>query len=141
MPFHLWGSVALGAGATAAGAWQANAGAGYDSAVGRQALSLSQSGQWSATPAIDVVTSRTVETSAIAGQSVGIVARQSVKVDFSDIGASIRMDGFLDGCTRAAHANLGVEKRLTRGVALSADLSDPFRSTAATFGGRVQRQW
>ena len=84
---------------------------------------------------------RTVEASAIAGQPVGFVARQSVKVDFSDIGTSLRMEGFLDGRTRAAHANLGVEKRLSRGVVLSADLSDPFRSSAATFGARVQRRW
>ncbi len=141
LPLLLWGSVALGAGATAAGAWQVNAGAGYDPAVGRQALSLSQTGQWSVTPAIDVAASRTVEASAIAGQPVGFVARQSVKVDFSDIGTSLRMEGFLDGRTRAAHANLGVEKRLSRGVVLSADLSDPFRSNAATFGARVQRRW
>ncbi|WP_416799520.1 hypothetical protein [Ciceribacter azotifigens] len=141
LALRLWGSVVLGAGATASGAWQVNADAGYDPAVDRQALSLSQSSHWSATTAIDVAASRTVEASAIAGQSVGFVARQSVNVDFSDIGASIRMDGFLDGRSRAAHANLGVEKRLSRGVALSAHLSDPFRSTAATFGARVQRQW
>lgn len=141
VPFRLWGSVALGAGATASGAWQVSAGAGYDPAIGRQALSLSQTGQWSATPAIDIAASRAVEASAIAGHSVGIVARQSVKVDFSDLGTSLRMDGVLDGRTRAAHTNLGMEKRLLRGVALTADISDPFRSSSATFGARVQRHW
>ncbi len=141
VPLRLWGTVALGAGATASGAWQVDAGAGYDPAVGRQVFSLSQTGQWSATPAIDVAASRTLEASTVAGQSVGLVARQSVKLDFTDIGASLRMDGFLDGRSRAAHAKLGVEKKLPRGVTLSADLSDPFSPTVATLGARLQRHW
>ncbi|MCO6177960.1 hypothetical protein [Ciceribacter sp. RN22] len=61
--------------------------------------------------------------------------------DLADIGSSLRMDGFLDGRSRAAHAKLGVEKKRSRGVTLSADLSDPFNSTVATLGARVQRHW
>ena len=141
VPLRLWGRVALGAGATASGAWQVNAGADYDASVGRQAISLSQSGQWSATPAIDVVASRSLEASAVAGQSTGFVARQSVKVDFSDLGTSLRMDGFLDGRTRGVHTSFGVEKRVLKGMALSVGLSDPLREVDMTFGARVRRNW
>lgn len=141
VPLRLWGRVALGAGATASGTWQVNAGADYDAAVGRQAISLSQSGQWSATPAIDIAAQRSMEASAAAGQFVGFVARQSVKVDFSDLGTSLRMDGHFDGRARGVHTSFGVEKRVLKGMALSAGLSDPLRQADMTFRARVQRRW